>query len=95
MLQTIEVEIDASGHIRPLEPLSQMPIGRALLTLLAPDSLAPGQLPQGIKENGHFKPGEDVFNSLFGLLKANQSVSLEDMEIAIRQRASGAQDDRD
>lgn len=36
MLQTIEVEIDSSGHIRPLEPLPKLPAGRALLTLLTP-----------------------------------------------------------
>jgi hypothetical protein len=36
MLQTIEVEIDASGHIHLLEPLSTFPVGRALLTLLTP-----------------------------------------------------------
>lgn len=34
MLQTIEVEIDPSGHIHPLEPLSFIPSGRAYLTLL-------------------------------------------------------------
>ena len=34
MLQTIEVEIDPSGHIRPLEPLTFVPSGRAYLTLL-------------------------------------------------------------
>ena len=34
MLQTIQVEIDASGHIHPLEPLNFVPVGRALLTLL-------------------------------------------------------------
>jgi len=34
MLQTIEVEIDHSGHIHPLEPLSFIPSGRAYLTLL-------------------------------------------------------------
>lgn len=34
MLQTIEVEIDHSGRIHPLEPLSFMPTGRAYLTLL-------------------------------------------------------------
>ncbi len=33
-MQTIEVEIDASGQIHPLEPLGFMPTGRALLTLL-------------------------------------------------------------
>ena len=34
MLQTIEVEIDPSGHIHPLGPLSFVPSGRAYLTLL-------------------------------------------------------------
>lgn len=34
MLQTIEVEIEASGHIHPLEPLFFTPLGRAYLTLL-------------------------------------------------------------
>ncbi len=36
MLQTIEVEIDHSGRIHPLEPLSFTPSGRAYLTLLPP-----------------------------------------------------------
>lgn len=36
MLQTIEVEIDATGHIHPLEPMQSIPPGRALLTLLKP-----------------------------------------------------------
>jgi hypothetical protein len=34
MLQTIEVEIDASGHILPLEPLPPAKSRRAYLTLL-------------------------------------------------------------
>ena len=34
MLQTIQVEIDATGHIRLMEALSFKPVGRALLTLL-------------------------------------------------------------
>ena len=36
MLQTIQVEIDATGHIHPMEALSFKPVGRALLTLLDP-----------------------------------------------------------
>ena len=36
MLQTIEVEIDSSGHIHPLEPLERVPVGHALLTILPP-----------------------------------------------------------
>ena len=34
MLQTIQVEIDATGRIHPMEELSFRPVGRALLTLL-------------------------------------------------------------
>ncbi len=34
MLQTIEIEIDATGRIHPLEHLEFTPSGRALLTLL-------------------------------------------------------------
>ena len=34
MLQTIQVEIDATGQIHPMEELSFRPVGRALLTLL-------------------------------------------------------------
>lgn len=41
MLQTIEVEIDASGHIHPLEPLSFIPSGRAYLTLLPDQNKKP------------------------------------------------------
>ncbi len=29
MLQTIQVEIDATGHIHPMEALSFKPVGRA------------------------------------------------------------------
>ncbi len=34
MLQTIQVEIDATGHTHPMEALSFKPVSRALLTLL-------------------------------------------------------------
>ena len=34
MLQTIQVEIDATGHTHPMESLSFKPVSRALLTLL-------------------------------------------------------------
>jgi len=40
MLQTIEIEIDASGRIHPLEPLPFAPCGRALLTLLEKPAIA-------------------------------------------------------
>ncbi len=36
MLQTIEVEIDASGRVHPIEPFEHLPSGPALLTFLTP-----------------------------------------------------------
>ncbi|MCX7103314.1 MAG: hypothetical protein NTX38_17985 [Methylobacter sp.] len=48
MLQTIHVEIDATGHIHPLEALSFKPVGRALLTLLdATTDKLPLQIDEG------------------------------------------------
>jgi len=45
MLQTIEVEIDAKGHIHPLEalPLPQKGKSRALLTILPATSVVQRQ----------------------------------------------------
>lgn len=47
MLQTIEVEIDANGHIHPLEPLPFILSGRAYLTLLPPpdETVAQNSVP--------------------------------------------------
>lgn len=36
MLQTIEVDIDANGQVRPVGAVVRLPVGRALLTPLAP-----------------------------------------------------------
>jgi len=47
MLQTIEVEIDHSGRIHPLEPLSFVPSGRAYLTLLPASEQQPGSPAAG------------------------------------------------
>lgn len=48
MLQTIQVEIDATGHIHPMESLSFKPVGRALLTLLeTPIETIPLQINEG------------------------------------------------
>jgi len=44
MLQTIEVEIDANGHILPLEPMPQAKNRRAYLTLL-PEIPATADIP--------------------------------------------------
>jgi hypothetical protein len=75
MLQTIEVEIDARGHIHPVEPLPKLPAGRALLTLL--DNPIPLVSPVNTKKAD--------FRGLFGLLKAEHGVSLEEMDAAIKQ----------
>lgn len=79
MLQTIEVEIDAKGHIHPLEKLPLLHKGksRALLTIL-PD------LPAKTKQaaiSGLERPA-------FGVLTATRSVTLEEMEAAIHTRGS-------
>jgi len=36
MLNSIEVKIDAAGRVLPIESSVQLPVGRALLTLLEP-----------------------------------------------------------
>lgn len=76
MLQTIEVEIDAKGHIHPLEklPLPHKGKSRALLTIL-PDLPAVPQRPE-------------TTTPAFGVLTASRSISLNEMETAIRRRGS-------
>ena len=60
MLQTIEVEIDPSGHIHPLEPLTFIPAGRAYLTLLpAPNK----ELRTPIAGNGSAAKALELLNS--------------------------------
>lgn len=79
MLQTIEVEIDAKGHIHPLEnvPLPLKGKSRALLTILPTFSM--------IKLRN---VSADNDSPAFGVLKASKSVSLDEMEVAIRTRGS-------
>lgn len=60
MLQTIEVEIDATGHIHPLEPVQTIPAGRALLTLLKPPVDEALQLPEAALAEDWLKPGEEA-----------------------------------
>jgi hypothetical protein len=76
MLQTIEVEIDAKGHIHPLEnlPLPRKGKSRALLTILP--TLSP--VPQ--------RP--ETTTPAFGVLTASKSVSIDEMEAAIHTRGS-------
>ena len=59
MLQTIEVEIDASGRIHPLEPMQSLPIGRALLTLLNPPVDEALQLAEAALAEDWLRPEED------------------------------------
>jgi hypothetical protein len=79
MLQTIEVEIDAKGHIHPLEklPLPLKGKSRALLTIL-PSPSAPQQRTESINEE----------TPAYGVLTASRSVSLDEMETAIHTRGS-------
>ena len=73
MLQTIEVQIDSNGYIHPLEPIKKLPTGRAFLTLLE-NPITPSE-PE-IKSR-------QPFDSLFGILTAPHSVSLDEMEQSI------------
>lgn len=74
MLQTIRVEIDSSGAIHPLQPLPKRHKGEALLTVVVPDEPA-------------LNMGEGNIESLFGVLRAKNAVSLDEMDVAIRQHA--------
>ena len=60
MLQTIEVEIDASGRIHPIEPMQTLPVGRALLTLLKPYVDEALQLAEPALSEDWLKPEEDA-----------------------------------
>lgn len=84
MLQTIEVHIDTNGYIHPIEPIKKLPMGRALLTLL--------ENPISISEIEN--KSEQSFDNLFGILTANHSVSLEEMEQTLAQQGQEAIDDR-
>jgi len=79
MLQTIEVQIDANGHIQPVEPLARLPVGRGLLTLLDDN---PSLTTASKQETGN------NFNDLFGIITATNTASLDDMKQAIYQRAA-------
>ena len=59
MLQTIEVEIDASGQVHPLEPLIRLPPGRALLTLLDEQANETALLAEAALAEDWLKPEED------------------------------------
>jgi hypothetical protein len=84
MLQTIEVEIDTSGRIEPLEVLPMLPVGRALLTLLP----ATQSLPEA--DRSAAAPASDLppLCTLFGILKAERPATRDDIKAAIRRRAA-------
>jgi hypothetical protein len=84
MLQTIEVHIDTNGYIHPIEPIKKLPMGRALLTLLE----------NPINTTEIENNSEQSFDNLFGILTANHSVSLEEMEQTLAQQGQEAIDDR-
>lgn len=77
MLKTIEVEIDAKGHIHPLEklPVPQKGKSRALLTILQ----APPLVQRRSVSVSRQTPA-------FGVLTASRSVSIDEMETAILDR---------
>lgn len=60
MLQTLEVEIDASGRIHPLESLPFKPVGRALLTLLTPPPDDAALLAEASLAEDWLRPEEDA-----------------------------------
>ena len=60
MLQTIEVEIDDNGRVHPLQPLSRLPAGRALLILLTPRSDETALLAEAALAEDWLKPEEDA-----------------------------------
>ena len=59
MLRTIEVEIDSAGQLRVLEPIGQLPAGRALLTLLTPERDDAILLAQPALAEDWLRPEED------------------------------------
>lgn len=59
MLHTIEVEIDSTGRVHPLEPTQRLPAGRALLTLLSPPTDDTALLAEAALSEDWLKPEED------------------------------------
>lgn len=58
-LQTIEVEVDAHGHLRAIGPEVCVPAGRALLTMLEPPAPAPALLSEAALSEDWLRPEED------------------------------------
>jgi hypothetical protein len=60
MLQTIEVEIDATGRVRALDPVGRIPAGRALLTLLPQSENEAAFLSERALARDWLRPEEDA-----------------------------------
>jgi hypothetical protein len=60
MLRMIEVEIDESGRVRPLESAGKLPAGRALLTLLTPAQDETLALAEAALAEDWLRPEEDA-----------------------------------
>jgi hypothetical protein len=77
MLHSIEIEIDANGYVHSTEPLPTK--RRGILTLLDNPTTT--------------QPTPNAFQDLFGILKANNSASLDDMANVVAQKARERFDD--
>ena len=60
MLQTVEVEIEADGHLRILDDTLTLRPGRALLTMLEPVDMATCQWAESALTEDWLKPEEDA-----------------------------------
>jgi hypothetical protein len=60
MLRTIEVEIDASGQVHPVEPVVKLSPGRALLTLLSSAEDEAPMLAEPALAEDWLRPEEDA-----------------------------------
>lgn len=60
MLRIVEVEIDGNGHIRAMNPDEQLPVGRALLTILASAQDETALLSEAALAEDWQKPEEDA-----------------------------------
>jgi len=59
MLRAIQVEIDAHGQVRPIEPSERVPAGRALVVLLDSDAHETALLAENALASDWLKPEED------------------------------------
>ncbi|MBI1321222.1 MAG: hypothetical protein GC168_20035 [Candidatus Hydrogenedens sp.] len=59
MLRAIQVQIDANGQVRPIEPNEHVPAGRALVVLLDSDTNEPALLAESSLAADWLRPEED------------------------------------